>query len=137
MSQSRKKGDESPFLVNSVAKPYQLRLCCFLSSESNFARTSNSVTSEAHCCEVKCICFFCIYGFCLDYVHRLSCCLVRYLTLSNLFHPHQKHTINYFYCRQGFRPPIIIHFWWRWRLVAGRVQHAFTTKGLQQFFSTY
>ena len=112
------------------------RGCGFLGRYCLCTTSEAETAAHRYFNSTRCRCF-CIYGFCLDYVHRLSCCLVRYLTLSNLFHPHQKHTINYFYRRQGFRPPIIIHFWWRWRLVAGRVQHAFTSKGLQQFFSTY
>jgi len=35
-------------------------------------------------------CFFCIYKFCLDYVHRLSCCLLCYLATSKPGHPQRK-----------------------------------------------
>lgn len=39
--------------------------------------------------------------FCLNYVHRLSCCQSHYLALSKPEHPHQKYTVISLACLLG------------------------------------
>lgn len=72
--------------------------------------------------------FIGVYGFCSDYVRRLSCCLLCYLASSKPGHPHHKHTRYLHRTIVCYAPALttllelapraisgyLVCLWWRW-----------------------
>ena len=80
--------------------------------------------------------------FCLNYVHRLSCCQSHYLALSKPEHPHQKYTVISLACLLGisqkvnWRNPFCLQYKFNTLLVemAG-VEPASRTHSLNQIYN--